>query len=124
MEVDYLSTLNSGGSGLNITQLVDSIVAAEIEPVKALINQQVGVNDLAISEVAKFRGQAATLEGALSVAGAGGVFQAQSASTAVSIAVNDVNALSVGTISIQTNQLASRQVLEFTGFASVDVIVV
>ena len=123
MEVDYLSTLNSGGSGLNITQLVDSIVAAEIEPVKALINKQVGVNDLAISEVAKFRGQAATLEGALSVAGAGGVFQAQSASTAVSIAVNDVNALSVGTISIQTNQLASRQVLEFTGFASVDAIV-
>ena len=123
MEVDYLSTLNSGGSGLNITQLVDSIVAAEIEPVKALINKQVGVNDLAISEVAKFRGQAATLEGALSVAGAGGVFQAQSASTAVSIAVNDVSALSVGTISIQTNQLASRQVLEFTGFASVDAIV-
>ena len=48
MAVDYLSTLNSGGSGLNITQLVDSIVTAEIEPTKALINKQVSENDLAI----------------------------------------------------------------------------
>ena len=82
MAVDYLSTLNSGGSGLNITQLVDSIVAAEIEPAKALINKQVSKNDLAISEVAKFRARAATLEGALSVAGATGIFQVQSSSAA------------------------------------------
>ena len=85
MAVDYLSTLNSGGSGLNITQLVDSIVAAEIEPAKALINKQVSETDLAISEVAKFRARAATLEGALSVAGATGIFQVQSSSAATAI---------------------------------------
>ena len=118
--VDYLSTLNSGGSGLNITQLVDSIVAAEIEPVKELINKNVGVNDLAISEVAKFRVKAAILEGALSVAGETGVFQVKSSSTAVSMEVSDANALSVGNTSIKINRLASRQVLEFSGFASVD----
>ena len=57
MEVDYLSTLNSGGSGLNITQLVDSIVAAEIEPVKALINKNVTVKfcSLIIQVMLKFR---------------------------------------------------------------------
>ena len=29
MSVDYLSTINQGGSGLNITQIVDSLVEAE-----------------------------------------------------------------------------------------------
>jgi flagellar hook-associated protein 2 len=118
MAVDYLSTLNSGGSGLNITQLVDSIVAAEIEPTKAFINKQVSENDLAISEVAKFRARAATLEGALSVAGATGLFQVQSSSAATAIAVTDMGALETGSISVKTTQLATRQVLEFEGFAS------
>ena len=120
MAVDYLSTLNSGGSGLNITQLVDSIVAAEIEPTKALINKQVSENDLAISEVAKFRARAATLEGALSVVGATGLFQVQSSSAATAIAVTDMGALETGSISVKTTQLATRQVLEFEGFASLD----
>ena len=120
MAVDYLSTLNSGGSGLNITQLVDSIVAAEIEPTKAFINKQVSENDLAISEVAKFRARAATLEGALSVAGATGLFQVQSSSAATAIAVTDMGALETGSISVKTTQLATRQVLEFEGFASLD----
>ena len=120
MAVDYLSTLNSGGSGLNITQLVDSIVAAEIEPTKALINKQVSENDLAISEVAKFRARAATLEGALSVAGATSLFQVQSSSAATAIAVTDMGALETGSISVRTTQLATRQVLEFEGFASLD----
>ena len=120
MAVDYLSTLNSGGSGLNITQLVDSIVTAEIEPTKALINRQVSENDLAISEVAKFRARAATLEGALSVAGATGLFQVQSSSAATAIAVTDMGALETGSISVRTTQLATRQVLEFEGFASLD----
>ena len=32
MTVDYLSTLNQGGSGLNVTQIVDSLVEAEQAP--------------------------------------------------------------------------------------------
>ncbi len=120
MAVDYLSTLNSGGSGLNITQLVDSIVAAEIEPAQELINKQVGANDLAISEVAKFRAHAATLEGALNTAGESDLFQVQSSSAATSIAVTDISALETGSISVKTNQLASRQILEFGGFTSLD----
>ena len=40
MSVDYLSALNTKGSGLNITQLVDSLVQAETEPKKKLINDK------------------------------------------------------------------------------------
>ena len=32
MAVDYLSAINRQGSGLNITQLVDSLVEAETAP--------------------------------------------------------------------------------------------
>ena len=32
MAVDYLSAINQGGSGLNITQIVDSLVDAEKTP--------------------------------------------------------------------------------------------
>ena len=37
---DYLSLVNQGGSGFNISELVTSIVAAEIEPKKILENQK------------------------------------------------------------------------------------
>jgi hypothetical protein len=36
---DYLSLVNKGGSGFNISELVTSIVAAEIEPKKRYILQ-------------------------------------------------------------------------------------
>ena len=34
MAVDYISALNTKGSGLNITQIVDSLVDAETQPKK------------------------------------------------------------------------------------------
>ena len=34
--VDYLSAINSKGSGLNVTQIVDSLVEAETTPEKML----------------------------------------------------------------------------------------
>ena len=33
---DYLSLVNKGGSGFNVSELVDSMVAAEIEPKRIL----------------------------------------------------------------------------------------
>ena len=40
MAVDYLSALNTGGSGLNTKQIVDSIVDAETAPQKDLIDKK------------------------------------------------------------------------------------
>ena len=34
MAVDYLSAINKQGSGLNITQIVDSLVQAETAPAR------------------------------------------------------------------------------------------
>ena len=51
MAVDYLSAINQGGSGLNITQIVDSIVEAETAPEKDKINQNVDSKTLEISSL-------------------------------------------------------------------------
>ena len=41
MAVDYLSAINKGGSGLNITQIVDSIVEAETAPQQDIVNKRI-----------------------------------------------------------------------------------
>ena len=41
MSVDYISALNQNGSGLNITQIVDSLVQAETTPEKEHLNQKI-----------------------------------------------------------------------------------
>ena len=48
---DYLSLVNKGGSGLNISELVTSIVAAEIEPKKAIHSDKKNKSDNAISGI-------------------------------------------------------------------------
>jgi flagellar hook-associated protein 2 len=120
MAVDYLSTLNSKGSGLNITQLVDSIVAAEIEPAKALINDKSSANDLSISEMAKFKSRVGGLQSALGVVDGARLYALSSSSAAVGIAAQPGAAISTGSTQINVNRLATSQVLEFSGFSSVD----
>ena len=48
---DYLSLVNNGGSGFNISELVTSIVAAEIEPKKAINSSKQTKNDNAITGI-------------------------------------------------------------------------
>ena len=66
MTVDYLSTLNKNGSGLNITQIVDSIVQAEIEPKRASIEKKSIETETKVSELAVFKSKVADFEDALS----------------------------------------------------------
>ena len=55
MAVDYLSALNSKGSGLNITQIVDSLVEAEVAPKRNLISNTQSKTELRISELATLK---------------------------------------------------------------------
>ena len=52
MSVDYLSALNSKGSGLNITQIVYSLVQAESAPQKELLQDKIDTRTTAISALA------------------------------------------------------------------------
>ncbi|MDA0963194.1 MAG: hypothetical protein O2898_09790, partial [Proteobacteria bacterium] len=120
MAVDYLSTLNSKGSGLNITQLVDSLTAAEVTPKRAQISDRKEQIELSISEMGKVRAGLETLRATLAVGNAGLAFDVASSSAAVGVAISDLAVLENRTASVQVNALAVGQVLEFGGFASAD----
>jgi len=49
MAVDYLSAINQGGSGLNITQIVEGLVEAETAPQKDIVNKKIDNKTLEIS---------------------------------------------------------------------------
>ena len=120
MAVDYLSTLNSQGSGLNITQLVQSLTAAEIEPKRAQLSSQKEEIELSISEMGKLQAGMETLRSALSVESAGLAFDVASSSAAVGVEISDIDALENRTASVEVTALAKGQVLEFTNFSTAD----
>lgn len=115
MAVDYLSTLNSQGSGLNITQLVQSLTAAEVEPKRAQLLTQKEEIELSISEMGKLQAGMETLRSALSVESAGLAFDVASSSAAVRVEISDIDALENRTASVEVTALAKGQVLEFAG---------
>jgi flagellar hook-associated protein 2 len=75
MSVDYLSTLNKNGSGLNITQIVDSIVQAEIEPNRATITKNTSAIEAQVSELATFKSNISIFQEALNSLKLRDVFQ-------------------------------------------------
>ena len=118
MAVDYLSTLNSRGSGLNITQIVGSLVDAEVVPKRERLEKQIEENDLSISELGKLRAELASLSTSLAVDGAGQAFDAISGSGAIAIAITDPAAADAFDSNLRVTQLAAATVIEVTGFAS------
>ena len=66
MTVDYLSALNSKGSGLNITQIVDSLVQAETAPQKELLQGKIDTRNTAISALATLSSELGTLKTSIS----------------------------------------------------------
>ena len=121
MAVDYLSTLNSKGSGINITQLVDSLVAAEVDPQKNLVTSKIEKGTVAISEMAKMRSELATLSTSLDAPNAGLAILADSSSDAVQISIDDPDNFEPFNSKITVNQLASKQALEFTSLSSTSI---
>ena len=68
--VDYLSALNKQGSGLNITQIVDSLVQAETAPLSSQIeqkieksNQQISGYAVVAAELGKMKDYTASIKG-------------------------------------------------------------
>jgi flagellar hook-associated protein 2 len=118
MAVDYLSALNSRGSGLNITQIVGSLVDAEIVPKRTKIEKQIEENDLSVSEIGKLRAELAGLSTSLSVTGAGQAYDARSASSAIAIAITDASKATAFDSNLRVTQLAAAQVVEYSGFSS------
>ena len=120
MAVDYLSALNTNGSGLNITQLVEGLTAAEVEPKRAQISARKDEIALSISEMGKLQASMESLRRSLSAENAGLAFDVASSQASVAVEISDVNALQKRSAVVEVSTLARGQVVEFGGFSSSD----
>jgi flagellar hook-associated protein 2 len=116
--VDYLSALNKQGSGLNITQIVDSLVQAETAPLSSQIeqkieksNQQISGYAVVAAELGKMKDYTASIKGSTA-------YSVSSDNGAVGARVIDQSQAADFNAKISVSSLAVAQTLEFTGFSS------
>ena len=118
MTVDYLSTLNSKGSGLNISQIVDSLVQAEVQPKRTLITKSQSATELKISELADLKAKANTFQSQLGSLSFAKSFKIENSNTAAIEVINTSALYEADSFSsnIDVKQLARKQTLLFEGY--------
>jgi flagellar hook-associated protein 2 len=116
MENDILTSLNRGGTGINIAELSDSLTQAEISPRRELITDRIDRAELRLSGYDRLRGQADRMTEALDLMRTLSPRTVSSDTSAVSATISDPAAVDLTTAKIGVTQLAQAQVLEFGGF--------
>ena len=117
MAVDYISAINQNGSGLNITQIVESLVEAETKPKKDNINDKIDGKNLDITAVGKLTSELNTFQTSLNSLTDVSKFKTTSGNTGTTITVDNVGKAKEFNSDINVTSLATPQTLEFTGFA-------
>ena len=87
--VDYLSALNTKGSGLNITQIVDALVDAEKTPQSSIIQDKIDTNNVSISAIGEIKSALSTLSSSLNNLIGNTSLKPSSNSTSINISVNN-----------------------------------
>ena len=117
MAVDYISALNQNGSGLNLTQIVESLVEAETAPKKESINKKIEENNASISAFGELTSDLNTLKTSLGTYKNKTTLSTSSASTAATLSIKSPSSAKSFSSDINISSLATPQTLEFTGFA-------
>jgi len=118
MAVDYLSALNSSGSGLNITQIVDSLVDAETNPERVDVDSQIEKKTLEISSLGEVASNLSTLKTSASALTNKTKLTSTSASLKNTISVTSPSKARAFSSDVTVTSLATPQTLEFSGFTS------
>ena len=121
--MEILSKLNTNGTGIDITQLSNDLASAEIEPRKMLVSDRIDAAELSLTGYERMRGQLEILQESMSIASTMGTINAQSSSSAVSVAMTDATRAVNISSEITVSSLAQSQVLEFAGFTGEDALV-
>jgi flagellar hook-associated protein 2 len=114
MAIDYLSALNTKGSGLNITQIVDSLVEADVAPKTNTLNQQIKEKTTQISALSEVVAELSNLKLDMTALSNTTQLVASSASTSLSIAVTDSALAEEFTADLKVEALATAQTLYFS----------
>ena len=116
---DYLSLVNKSGSGFNVSELVDSIVASEIEPKRILQTSKKEKTESAISGVGFLTSQANTTKNNFNTISGDKFFEPKSTiETAVSVKATDEMVLDDALHVISDIDVAKKMVFELGGFTS------
>ena len=114
---DYLSLVNKGGSGFNISELVTSIVAAEIEPKKAIHTSKQTKNDNAITGIGFLNSKSLTTKTAFTAVTDDKYYSVSSSKAAsVTFTATDETKMAAGINSISNITIAKKMVFELPGF--------
>ena len=116
--VDYLSAINQGGSGLNITQIVDSLVEAEQVPQENQIQSKIDARNTAISAIGEIKSALSKLSTSLNTLTGNTSLRVSSTSSAVSATISDPSTATAINSSISISSLAKGQSLAFEDYAS------
>ena len=118
MTVDYLSAINQGGSGLNITQIVDSLVEAEQAPQENQIQTKIDARNTAISAIGEIKSALSKLSTSLTTLTGNTSLKASSTSSAISAIISDPSVAVAINSSISVSSLAKGQTLAFEDYTS------
>ena len=114
MAVDYLSALNTKGSGLNITQIVDSLVDADVMPKKDALNKQIKEKNTQISALSEVVADLSSLQSDMkSLANTTQLVPTSASTASLSIAVTDSALAKEFTADVKVEALATAQTLYF-----------
>ena len=117
MAVDYISALNAG-SGLNTTQIIDSLVDAEKAPREAAIQEKIDDADIAISSIGELKAEINAFNtNVKALDGQNGITLSSSSSNIVVSKIGTAP-LTDFSHSIEVSALAKQQVLQFSGFST------
>jgi len=114
---DYLSLVNKGGSGFNVSELVTSLVASEIEPKRILQTSKLEKTENAISGIGYLNSQSAKTQINFTTISKDKFFDITSSnSSAVEVTASDETKLSNTNRTISEVSVAKNMVFELSGF--------
>ena len=118
MAVDYLSAINRQGSGLNISEIVNSLVEAETAPQVNRIQKDIDNRNAAISGYALVANELGKLKSFTESLGGSSAFSVSSNSSSIDVQVNNQADAKAFSAQVAVSSLAQSQTLEFSGFSS------
>ena len=118
---DYLSLVNQGGSGFNISELVTAMVAAEIEPKRVLHTDKKTVSENAISGIGLLSSQSFLTQSSFDSLQNDSYFSVSSSDeSAINFSSSDEMKLEATQVEVSNVQLAKKMVFELPGFTDLE----
>lgn len=116
---NYLSLVNKSGSGFNVTELVDSMVAAQIEPQRTLEKTKLEKTESSISGIGKLLAQSAVSKKNFNTIKSDEFFSVSSSNTSgLGLTVTDESKLSEKSFKVSNVNIAKPMIFEIGGFTS------